>query len=150
MTEELRDRVHSVFRRCQLSLNHPWFTAEKLHYGTTTILVRRDGDLYAAIPDNQIGKCRYIMCGTFDTGRKGLDASLEAGLEAHRELITSKYPNGGIGSDPFITIGKKRLCYLRNFINMTLNCNRSCQRVDPLLHIQAGAGDVGRAPRGAL
>ena len=55
----------------------------------------------------QIGKCRYIMCGTFETGRKGLDASLEAGLEAHRDLITSKYPNGGIGSDPFITIGKK-------------------------------------------
>ena len=107
MTEELRDRVHSVFRRCQLSLHHPWFTAEKLHYGTTTILVRRDGDLYAAIPDNQIGRCRYIMCGTFDTGRKGLDASLEAGLEAHRDLITSQYPNGGIGSDPFITIGKK-------------------------------------------
>ena len=55
MTEELRDRVHSVFRRCKLSLHHPWFTAEKLHYGTTTILVRRDGDLYAAIPDNQVG-----------------------------------------------------------------------------------------------
>jgi len=108
VTEELRDRVHSVFRRCQLSLHHPWFTAEKLHYGTTTILVRRDGDLYAAIPDNQIGKCRYIMCGTFETGRKGLDASLEAGLEAHSELITSKYPNGGIGSDPFITIGAAR------------------------------------------
>ena len=57
----------------------------------------------------QIGKCRYIMCGTFETGRKGLDASLEAGLEAHSELITSKYPNGGIGSDPFITIGKKQI-----------------------------------------
>ena len=69
--------------------------------------VRRDGDLYAAIPDNQIGKCRYIMCGTFETGRKGLDASLEAGLEAHRDLIASKYPNGGVGSDPFITIGKR-------------------------------------------
>ena len=52
--EELRDRVHSVFRRCKLSLYHPWFTTEKLHYGTTTILVRRDGDLYAAIPDNQV------------------------------------------------------------------------------------------------
>ena len=54
----------------------------------------------------QIGKCRYIMCGTFETGRQGLDASLEAGLEAHRDLVTSTYPNGGVGSNPFITIGK--------------------------------------------
>ena len=67
----------------------------------------------------QIGKCRYIMCGTFETGRKGLDASLEAGLEAHSELITSKYPNGGIGSDPFITIGKKQLCDPRKDIYLT-------------------------------
>merc|ERR1719191_711781 len=108
ISEELRDRVHGIFRKAGLSLYHPSFTVQQLHYGTTTILVRRDGDLYAAIPDNQIGKCRYIMCGTFETGRKGLDASLEAGLEAHSELITSKYPNGGIGSDPFITIGAAR------------------------------------------
>ena len=62
VTEELRDRVHSVFRRCNLSLYHPWFTTEKLHYGTTTILVRRDGDLYAAIPDNQVSE---VQCNWF-------------------------------------------------------------------------------------
>ena len=72
---------------------------------TQKFLVDRDCNILL-----QIGKCRYIMCGTFETGRKGLDASLEAGLEAHAELITSKYPNGGIGSDPFITIGNKKLC----------------------------------------
>ena len=57
----------------------------------------------------QIGKCRYIMCGTFETGRPGLDASLESGLEAHRNLVTSAHPEtGGVGADPFITIGAAR------------------------------------------
>ena len=46
------------------------------------------------------------MCGTFETGRQGLDASLESALEAHRDLVTSAHPNGGVGADPFITIGK--------------------------------------------
>ena len=54
----------------------------------------------------QIGKCRYIMCGTFETGRQGLDASLESGLGVHRDLVASAHPNGGVGADPFITIGK--------------------------------------------
>ena len=60
-------------------------------------------------PAFQIGKCRYIMCGTFETGRPGLDASLESGLEAHRKLVTSAHPeSGGVGADPFITIGAAR------------------------------------------
>ena len=46
------------------------------------------------------------MCGTFETGRQGLDASLESALEAHRDLVASAHPNGGVGADPFITIGK--------------------------------------------
>lgn len=103
-SNELRDRVISLFERCELSTYHPWFTPEKLHYGTDTILARRDGDLYAAIPDNEIGKSRFIMLGDFG-GRAGLDASLEAGLEAHKQLVESTHPNKGIGSDCFITIG---------------------------------------------
>merc|ERR1711907_82760 len=109
VSTELRDRVHSLFQRCNLSLYHPWFTTEKLHYGTTTILARRDGDLYAAIPDGEIERCGYIMTGTFEDGRAGLDASLEAGLAAHAELTLS-YPNAGVGKCPFITIGASQQC----------------------------------------
>merc|ERR1719428_1698472 len=60
ISEACRDRIHDSFRRVGLSLYHPSFTVENLHYGTTTILQRRDGDLYAAIPDGRIGKCRFI------------------------------------------------------------------------------------------
>merc|ERR1711988_1261996 len=110
VSEELRDRVHSVFKRCELSLYHPWFTPEKLHYGTSTILDRRDGDLYAAIPDNEIGKCRFIMLSNFADGRAGLDKSLEEGLLYHKELIEATHPNKGIGSNEYITIGAA-YCY---------------------------------------
>jgi len=101
--ESLRDRVHAIFRNAGLSLYHPSFTVEKLHYGTTTILQRRDGDLYAAIPDKEIGKCRYIMLKDFGD-RAALDGSLEAGLEAHIKLVSKNY-SGGEGTECYITEG---------------------------------------------
>merc|ERR1711907_731771 len=64
---------------------------------------------YAAIPDGEIERCGYIMTGTFEDGRAGLDASLEAGLAAHAELTLS-YPNAGVGKCPFITIGASQQC----------------------------------------
>jgi len=104
ISDSLRDRLHSIFRKAGLSLYHPSFTVQNLHYGTTTILQRRDGDLYAAIPDKEIGKCRYIMLGDFEGNREALDASLEAGLKAHIQLVEEKY-NGGRGTECFITEG---------------------------------------------
>lgn len=109
VSEALRDRVHSVFRRANLSMYHPWFTTEKLHYGTETIMARRDGDLFAAIPDKEIGNTRYIMKADFG-GRPGLDASLEAGLDAHRALAEATHPKAGVGECPFITIGTAQQC----------------------------------------
>merc|ERR1711937_16842 len=106
ISEELRDRVHALFRNSGLSLYHDCFTAEKLHYGTKTIMERRDGDLYAAIPDNEIGKCRYIMLKDFGS-RAEMDASLERGLEAHKALM-AKEEKGGVGTDPYITDGFHR------------------------------------------
>jgi 3-dehydroquinate synthase len=105
ISEALRDRVHAQFRRAGLSRHHDCFTTEKLHYGTKTILERRDGDLYAAIPDGQIGKCRYIMVNDFKS-RAEMDASLEAALETHRQLMAAEA--GGVGTDPFITDGFHR------------------------------------------
>merc|ERR1712078_66826 len=83
ISENLRDRVHAQFRRAGLSLYHDCFTTEKLHYGTKTIMERRDGDLYAAIPDTDIGTCRYVMVNDF-ASRADMDASLEAALERTR------------------------------------------------------------------
>merc|ERR1719482_1315786 len=73
ISTELRDRVHAQFRRAGLSRYHQSFTAEKLHYGTKTIMQRRDGDLYAAIPNGEIGKCRYGMVNNFKS-RAEMDA----------------------------------------------------------------------------
>ena len=105
ISEALRDRVHAQFRRAGLSLYHECFTTEKLHYGTKTILERRDGDLYAAVPDGQIGKCRYGMVNNFKS-RAEMDASLESALDLHRQLMASE--GGGVGKDPFITDGFTR------------------------------------------
>jgi predicted O-methyltransferase YrrM len=119
--------VFNIFRRLGLSVMHPWFDEKSLKKGTDTIMARRDGDLYAAIPDNEIGKCRYVMIHDFHTGpqkkegsnptweeaRAAMDASLEAGLVAHREYAErvegDKYGNGvGVGVMPNITFGHAR------------------------------------------
>jgi len=105
ISESLRDRVHACLWGAGLSLYHPSFSVEKLHYGTSAIFQRRDGDLYAAIPDKEIGKCRYIMCRQeFGNDRGAMDRSLEAGLKAHIELVAEKY-GGGEGTELFITEG---------------------------------------------
>merc|ERR1719230_474617 len=105
ISTELRDRVHGIFAKCGLTLYHPCFTADKLHYGTKAILQRRDGDLYAAIPDNKIGACRYIKVGNFES-RAAMDASLESALEAHAALMREKFGDAqGIGKECYITEG---------------------------------------------
>jgi len=105
ISTELRDRIHAHFRRVGLSLMHPAFTVDQLHYGTTAIMQRRDGDLFAAIPDQEIGVCRFVMLGDFGGDRAALDASLEAGLKAHVELVSKLSADGGIGKECYITEG---------------------------------------------
>jgi predicted O-methyltransferase YrrM len=61
--------------------------------------------LYAAVPDGQIGTCRFIMVNDFKS-RADMDASLEAALDLHRQLMASE--NGGVGKEPFITDGFHR------------------------------------------
>merc|ERR1711937_224232 len=105
ITEALRDRVHAQFRRAGLSLYHECFTSEKLLYGTKTIMERRDGDLYAAIPDGEVGKCRFIYLSDF-ASRADMDASLERALQVHKNLMAME--GGGVGKEPFITDGFHR------------------------------------------
>jgi predicted O-methyltransferase YrrM len=123
----LKERVFDVFRRLGLSVMHPWFTDKALKYGTDTIMARRDGDLYAAIPDGEVGKCRYVMIHDFHTGpqnksgkevsweeaRAAMDASLEEARLAHQAYADrvegDKYGNGvGVGVEPNITFGHAR------------------------------------------
>jgi len=123
----LKERVFNVFRRIGLSLMHPWFDEASLKKGTDTIMARRDGDLFAAIPDGQVGVCRYVMIGDFQDGpqnksggevsreeaRAAMDASLEEALIAHRDYMQAtegdKYSNGvGVGNTPYITLGHAR------------------------------------------
>merc|ERR1719316_1127352 len=117
----LKERVFNVFRRVGLSLMHPWFNEKTLLKGTDTIMARRDGDLYAAIPDGEIGCCRYVMIDDFQQagtlsvaeGRKKMDASLAAALKAHRDYTFveegDKYGNGiGVGKTPYISLGHAR------------------------------------------
>jgi len=108
VSEALRDRVHALFRRCELSLFHPWFTTESLKCGTTTIMARRDGDLYAALPDGTVGQCRFVMLADFDGSRCALDKSLEHALEAHAALTGGVQ---GVGKDPLITVGSHHSCH---------------------------------------
>jgi len=132
ISESLRDRVHAQFRRAGLSRHHECFTAEKLHYGTTTILQRRDGDLYAAIPDGEIGKCRYVMLSDF-ASRAEMDASLESALKLHESLM--RLEGGGVGTEPFITDGFHRN---RKVVNK-LELGTWAERFTELLEEMAGS-----------
>jgi len=123
----LKERVFNIFRRLGLSLMHPWFNERTLKKGTDSIMARRDGDLFAAIPAGEIGKCQYVMIGDFQNGpqntsgkemtkaegRAAMDASLEEALAAHNEYVSAeegdKHGNGvGVGSTPYITLGHAR------------------------------------------
>lgn len=115
ITDAARDRFHGVLRKCGLSLDHPAFTLDRLIYGTTTILERRDGDLYAAIPVpvdpaadgdamHAFGEARYINVGSDFENREALDASLQAALQDHKELCRARYENGA-GKTIHITQG---------------------------------------------
>jgi len=115
ITDAARDRFHNVLRKCGLSLDHAAFTPDKLLYGTSTILERRDGDLYAAIPmpldpdtsgdaAHAFGNVRYINVGTDFETREALDTSLQAALEDHKELCRTRYENGE-GQEIHITQG---------------------------------------------
>jgi predicted O-methyltransferase YrrM len=119
VTEAARDRFHNVLRKCGLSLDNPVFTSDRLLYGTSTILERRDGDLYAAIPVpldgaagsdamNAFGNVRYINWETDFDSRKALDASLQGALVAHKELCQQRY-EGGQGETIHITEGLDRV-----------------------------------------
>jgi len=129
ITEAARDRFHNVLKKSGLSLDHPAFTKDRLLYGTTTILERRDGDLYAAIPMpvdadaggdvmRAFGNVRYINWETDFETREALDASLQAALEDHKDLCRERYENGegkeihitqGLSSNKAMTIPKREL-----------------------------------------
>merc|ERR1719238_2460391 len=132
--EALRDRIHAQFRRAGLSRHHECFTTERLHYGTKTILERRDGDLYAAIPDGEVGKCRYVMKSDFGS-REAMDASLEAALEVHRNLMAAEA--GGVGTEPHITDGFHRNRKVLSKLELGTWAERFTEMVDEMKDSQS-------------
>jgi predicted O-methyltransferase YrrM len=134
ISEGLRDRIHAQFRRAGLSRHHDCFTTEKLHYGTKTILERRDGDLYAAIPDGELGRCRFIMVKDF-ASRADMDASLERGLDVHRKLMAME--GGGVGTEPFITDGFHRERKVLSKLELGTWAERLSEMVGEMKHSQS-------------
>merc|ERR1711937_885085 len=134
ITEALRDRVHAQFRRAGLSLYHECFSSEKLLYGTKTIMERRDGDLYAAIPDGEVGKCRFIYLSDF-ASRADMDASLERALAAHKTLM--RLEGGGVGTEPYITDGFHRDRKVLSKLELGTWAERLAEMVDEMKDSQS-------------
>merc|ERR1719310_1404182 len=134
ITEAVRDRVHAQFRRAGLSLYHECFSSEKLLYGTKTIMERRDGDLYAAIPDGEVGKCRFIYLKDF-ASRADMDASLERALQVHKSLMTME--GGGVGKEPFIADGFHRERKVISKLELGTWAERMSEMVDEMKDSQS-------------
>jgi hypothetical protein len=87
LSEEEMKRIHTLFSRCGLSMDHHDFNEDILEKATQAILKTRDGKLRAAVP-NPLGSCAFIN----DVGKE----ELAAALRKHKELMKG-YPRNGEG-----------------------------------------------------
>ena len=90
-----RKRIHDLFSRAGLSMDHHQFDEEILDQGTKAILKTRDGKLRAAVP-SPLGSCIFLN-----------DVSAEemfAALKEHKKLMKS-YPRKGEGLEAFVDAG---------------------------------------------
>lgn len=92
LSEEEMKRLHTLFSRCGLSMDHHQFDEEILDKATQAILKTRDGKLRAAVP-NPLGSCAFIN----DIGKE----ELAAALRKHKELMKN-YPRNGEGLEAFV------------------------------------------------
>lgn len=95
MSEEEMKRLHTLFSRCGLSMDHHQFDEEILDKATQAILKTRDGKLRAAVP-NPLGSCAFIN----DISKE----ELAAALRKHKELMKA-YPRNGEGLEAFVDAG---------------------------------------------
>lgn len=92
MSEAEMNRLHTLFSRCGLSMDHPQFDEDILDKGTQAILKTRDGKLRAAVP-NPLGSCAFIN----DISKE----ELAAALRKHKELMKN-YPRNGEGLEAYV------------------------------------------------
>lgn len=92
LSEEEMKRLHTLFSRCGLSMDHHQFDEEILDKATQAILKTRDGKLRAAVP-NPLGSCAFINDISKD--------ELASALRKHKEIMKS-YPRNGEGVEAYV------------------------------------------------
>ena len=92
LSDEEMKRIHTLFSRCGLSMDHHQFDEEILDKATQAILKTRDGKLRAAVP-NPLGSCAFIN----DIGKE----ELAAALRKHKEIMKG-YPRNGEGLEAYV------------------------------------------------
>ena len=92
LSDDEMKRLHTLFSRCGLSMDHHDFNEEILDKATQAILKTRDGKLRAAIP-SPLGKCVFLN----DVTKEDMNAA----LQKHKEIMKS-YPRNGEGLEAFV------------------------------------------------
>lgn len=92
ITIEERDQVLRLMSRAGLSLDHELFEIELVWKATKSIMLTRDGQQRAAMP-NPVGHCTFLNDITYE--------ELKQALVEHKELVKS-YPRSGAGVDAYV------------------------------------------------
>lgn len=92
ITIEERDRILRLMSRVGLSLDHELFEIELVWKATKSIMLTRDGQQRAAMP-NPIGECKFVNDLTYE--------ELKQVLKDHKALVKS-YPRSGDGLDAYV------------------------------------------------
>ena len=95
ITIEERDRILRLMSRVGLSLDHELFESELVWKATKSIMLTRDGQQRAAMP-NPIGECKFVNDLTYE--------ELKQDLKEHKALVKS-YPRAGAGVDAYVDQG---------------------------------------------
>lgn len=92
VSEEDRDRVHAVISSFGLMLDHPvQHDSDNMRAASEEITKTRNGLLRAAVPIGKLGQCTFLN----DVSHEEL---MDA-VQAHTELVSERYPRGGLGED---------------------------------------------------
>lgn len=100
VSEQDRDRVHSVISRTGLMLDHPaQWDSDVMSAATKEITKTRNGKLRAAVPVGKLGQCTFLNDVTHE--------ELMAAVEEHKSIAKS-YPRDGQGIDFWIESNKNK------------------------------------------
>lgn len=92
LSDEEHKRLHNLFSKAGLSMDHHDFNEDILDKATTAILKTRDGKLRAAVP-SPLGSCVFLNDVSMD--------EMYAALRKHKEIMKN-YPRNGEGLEAFV------------------------------------------------